>query len=117
MWRNAELEKPSYPDEVLCYVESKNFYTDKKAYYYMIGCYIPKLTAEQSLWYDDGIDCDYSEEDDCFYYPEGWVEKVHNWEDFGFIYLEPSDTVLYWQPTSEFGITEIEKENENVVSD
>ena len=106
MWRNAEFEKPDYPNEVLCYVESKNFYTGEKAYYYMIGCYIPKLTVEQSYWCD-GADFDYSEEDDCLYYPEGWVENVHNCEDYGFIYLEPNDTVLYWKPLYNSGTREV----------
>lgn len=115
MWRNAELERPDYPDEILCYVESKNFYTGECSYYYMVGSYIPRFTVSCNGW--EYGDFDYLEEEDTYYYPEGWVENVHNCEDYGFIYLEPNDTVLYWQPTSEFGITEIEKENENVVSD
>lgn len=105
MWRNAELEKPDYPNEVLCYVESKNFYTGECSYYYMVGGYIPRFTVDCNGW--EYVDCDYLEEEDTFYYPEGWVEKVHNWEDYGFIYMVPSDTVLYWKPLYNSGTREV----------
>ena len=110
MWRDASIEKPNYPEEVLCYVETKNFYTGEVYHYYMIGYYIPKLTVSAfGEWTE--FDCDYDEESDCYYYPEGWVEVIYNIEDCDFAYVEPSDIVLYWKPTTKLGAAETKKEN------
>lgn len=51
-----------------------------------------------SAEYDD-IDCDYNEETDEYYYPEGWWEVIKNWDDYGCVAIQ--DEVIYWMPLPE----------------
>lgn len=51
---------------------------------------------------DDGdLDSDdfleYDEEDDKYYWPEGWYEAIENWEELGWCKLYEGE-VIYWQP-------------------
>ena len=40
---------------------------------------------------------EYDEEDDKFYWPEGWYEQIENWEDLGWVKVYEGE-VVYWQP-------------------
>jgi hypothetical protein len=51
---------------------------------------------------DDGdLDSDdfleYDEEDDKFYWPEGWYEAIENWEELGWVKIYEGE-IVYWQP-------------------
>ena len=51
---------------------------------------------------DDGdLDSDdfleYDEEDDKFYWPEGWYEAIENWEELGWVRIYEGE-IVYWQP-------------------
>lgn len=47
----------------------------------------------------DDIDCDYNEENDEYYFPEGWWEVIKNWEDYECVAIQ--DEVTHWMPLPE----------------
>lgn len=58
--------------------------------------FIPKFTEEN----DNGEFCDYHEERDIYYDPEGWYEAIDNWDDFSHVAFcngEPD----FWMPLPE----------------
>lgn len=63
--------------------------------------YIRKHSDE---YYDiDGcgdIGSDYSEELDCYYYPEGWYEQMDNWNEYSSCLVVEGE-VSHWQPLPE----------------
>lgn len=49
---------------------------------------------------DDSADDDfteYDEENDTYYWPEGWYEAIENWDDLGWVAVNEGE-VAYWQP-------------------
>jgi hypothetical protein len=40
---------------------------------------------------------EYDEEDDKFYWPEGWYEAIENWDELGWVKVYEGE-VIYWQP-------------------
>jgi hypothetical protein len=50
---------------------------------------------------DDGLAdedfAEYDEEDDKYYWPEGWYEAIENWDDLGWVKIDEGE-VVYWQP-------------------
>lgn len=44
---------------------------------------------------DDGF-AKYDEENDKFYWPEGWYESIENWDEYGAVFI--NDAVTHWQP-------------------
>ena len=55
--------------------------------------YTKKYTVEAS--YDDEW-LEYNEDDDTFYYPEGWYEMIDNWDDYSFVTI--NHEVTHWMP-------------------
>ena len=51
----------------------------------------------------DGDDdfTEYDEEDDKFYWPEGWYEVIENWDELGWVQVYEGE-VDYWQPLPEW---------------
>ena len=52
-------------------------------------------TEEGDLDSDDFLE--YDEEDDKFYWPEGWYEAIENWEELGWVRIYEGE-IVYWQP-------------------
>lgn len=48
--------------------------------------------------YDD-LDADYDEETDEYYFPEGWWECIHNWDEYQSVAID--DFVTHWMPLPE----------------
>lgn len=44
---------------------------------------------------------EYDEEDDKFYWPEGWYEVIENWDELGWVQVYEGE-VDYWQPLPEW---------------
>lgn len=59
----------------------------------------PKNTVDGSMDDYDG-DLDYSEEKDCYYWPEGWYE----WNEFDEMRWHVGGTVTHWMPLPELPI-------------
>jgi hypothetical protein len=47
---------------------------------------------------------EYDEEDDKFYWPEGWYEAIENWDDLGWVEVDEGE-VVYWQPLPKWPAT------------
>ena len=81
-------------ETVLATVETKTF----KHRYVCEAVWIPRWTWKAS--FDNWEDCsEYNEDEDEFYVIEGWYERVHNWDEYSYIWIE--DNVIAWQPMPE----------------
>lgn len=58
---------------------------------------------------------EYNDEDDKFYWPEGWYEAIENWDDFGWVKVNEGD-VIYWQPLPKWPTTALPLPNGKVES-
>ena len=68
--------------------------------------YIHALT-EECFGFDAIEAPDYIEEDDIYYYPEGWYEQIDNWGDYSACPVVQGD-ITHWMP-----LPEPPKENES----
>lgn len=59
--------------------------------------FLPKFHAECDYLQYDPDAYDYHEENDCYYYKEGWYESIENWDEFTSIYVTDVDLSL-WTP-------------------
>lgn len=57
--------------------------------------WVPAKTRCDSTGDDDFTE--YDEDEDKFYWPEGWYEAIENWDDFGWVKVNEGE-VMYWQP-------------------
>ena len=57
--------------------------------------WVPAKSRSGDIGDDDFTE--YDEEDDKFYWPEGWYEAIENWDDLGWIHVDEGE-VVYWQP-------------------
>lgn len=57
--------------------------------------WVPAKTRSDEGGHDDFTE--YDEEDDKFYWPEGWYEAIENWDEFGYVKVYEGE-VDYWQP-------------------
>tara|TARA_A100001015_G_scaffold230297_1_gene260538 strand:- start:179 stop:475 length:297 start_codon:yes stop_codon:yes gene_type:complete len=68
----------------------------------IIGKFVPAKTEE-----DDGPDsdfteaCDYDEEKEVWYWPEGFYERIANWDEFRFVLCEAASPVIEWMEIPE----------------
>lgn len=69
----------------------------KHKYYVCEAMYTAPKTVSAG-GYDD-FDADYDEETDTYYYPEGWWEKIHNWDEYSNVAI--ADFVTHWMPLPE----------------
>lgn len=51
----------------------------------------PKTIPVEGDW---ECDCEYDEESDEYYLTEGWLERIHNWDEYASVYI--TDTVTHW---------------------
>tara|TARA_R100001086_G_scaffold108115_1_gene54596 strand:+ start:1914 stop:2318 length:405 start_codon:yes stop_codon:yes gene_type:complete len=62
------------------------------------ACYFPRMNWEVMSWECDEEEwCDYDEEEDIYYYPEGWYEFGYEMDTYHHI----SATVTHWIPLPE----------------
>jgi hypothetical protein len=62
------------------------------------ACYLPRMNWEVESWECDEEEwCDYDEEEDIYYYPEGWYEFGYEMDTYHHI----SATVTHWMPLPE----------------
>lgn len=59
--------------------------------------YVEKHTEEDTSSEMDSAE--YSEEKDCYYWPEGWYEEIDNWDEFSSIKMYNKPT--HWMPLPE----------------
>ena len=57
--------------------------------------WVPAKTRSDEGGHDDFTE--YDEEDDKFYWPEGWYEAIENWDELGYVQVYEGE-VDYWQP-------------------
>ena len=58
--------------------------------------WVPAKSRNDDVGDDDDF-LEYDEEDDKFYWPEGWYEVIENWDDLGWVAVNEGE-VAYWQP-------------------
>ena len=56
--------------------------------------YVEKYTEEETG--ESDLQCDYSEEKDCYYWPEGWYEEIENYEEYGSVKFKQN--ITHWMP-------------------
>lgn len=67
-------------------------------WYQCQGFYVPDgIYREDSAYWWDYECCDqYDEERDDYMVNPGWYEHIHNWDDYGAVWI--ADTVTHWMP-------------------
>ena len=86
-WISVKKRLPKVDKPVL--ISAKNNYYK----YVCVGKWVEKYSVE-----DEGEEfdfADYNEENDTYYYPEGWYECIYNWGDYSDVFI--SDEVIAWQ--------------------
>ena len=63
----------------------------------VLARYVAKHTEEDTS--ESDMDMDYSEEKDCYYWPEGWYEEIDNWDDYSSVKI--SQALTHWMPLPE----------------
>jgi hypothetical protein len=59
--------------------------------------WVPAKSRSDYVGDDDDDFTEYDEEDNKFYWPEGWYEQIENWEELGWVKVYEGE-VVYWQP-------------------
>lgn len=57
--------------------------------------WVPAKSRSEDSGDDDFTE--YDEENDTYYWPEGWYEAIENWDDLGWVAVNEGE-VAYWQP-------------------
>lgn len=92
IWIPVEERMPDAETDVLALCK----YGTCKGRYVCCAFYEPKGAFEEDS--DFQWDCealgDYNEEKDSWEIPEGWYERIHNWDDYGSVKIV--DAVTHW---------------------
>jgi hypothetical protein len=59
--------------------------------------WVPAKSRSEDCDFPDDDFTEYDEEDDKFYWPEGWYEAIENWDDLGWVKVNEGE-IAYWQP-------------------
>lgn len=59
--------------------------------------WVPAKSRSDNADLDDDDFLEYDEEDNEYYWPEGWYEAIENWEEYGWVKVYEGE-VVYWQP-------------------
>lgn len=94
-WISVNDKLPESGKYVLVTCEIK-LMTSKKHYVCKAMYTAPKAVP---IYWDTDLDADYDEETDQYYYPEGWWEKIHNWDEYNHVLI--NDFVTHWMPLPE----------------
>ena len=89
-WINIETMPESGKDVLIYYENELGKSRIVKAFY--AGKYEIESSPEDE-------ESDYSEEEDCYYYPVGWYETIDNWDDYANCLVQYEPT--HWQPLPE----------------
>ena len=82
---------PPHGQKVIAFYKNKSHGQCRR----IMAKYVQGITDECQC--EDECNCEYSELNDNYYYPEGWYEVVDNWNDWAFIPVEEGE-VSYWMP-------------------
>ena len=95
-WISVNDRLPESGKSVLVSCQIK-LMSGKHKYYVCEAMYTALKTVSAGA-YDafDDFDADYDEETDTYYYPEGWWELIHNWDDYSCVAI--ADFVTHWMP-------------------
>lgn len=61
----------------------------------IVARYLPKYFMEDDAYFDDSMD--YNEENDTYYYPEGWYEQIDNWDSYTDMFISEG-VPTHWMP-------------------
>lgn len=64
------------------------------------AAFLEKYSVEENS-YDDFVECcDYHEEHDTYYWPEGWYEQIDNWDDLSAVAIDKGniERAVGWMP-------------------
>jgi hypothetical protein len=59
--------------------------------------WVPAKSRSEDHDLSDDDFTEYDEQDDKFYWPEGWYEAIENWDELGWVKVHEGE-VAYWQP-------------------
>lgn len=65
--------------------------------------WIPAKFCQDGVETDSDDFLEYDEEDNTYYWPEGWYEEIDNWDELQSIYINEG-VVDYWQPLPHWAI-------------
>ena len=88
-WIDARKIKPEPETPVLAVIDKKNPRVVR-------ACWIPANTIDTSYMAFEG-DTEYNEDDDTYYWPEGWYE----WNEIEEMHWSLGDGVSHWMPLPE----------------
>lgn len=96
-WIPVEERMPEAETNVLAFCK----YGICKGGYVCCAYYEPKgaLEEDSDFQWDYEALGDYNEEKDSWEIPEGWYERIHNWDDYGSVKIE--DKVTHWMQLPE----------------
>lgn len=95
-WISATLH-PKSGEHVLACCEIRGL-NGKKRHYICEAFYAAEKSITGSYDMDD-LDLVYDEDADEYYWPEGWYEVIHNWDEYEAVAIE--DFVTHWKPLPE----------------
>lgn len=95
-WISVKDRLPKSGENVLAWCEIHRL--DGKPSGYVCKAFYSAKHSIQISAYEE-IDGEYDEDEDMYYLPECWWEKVHNWEDYSYVVIE--DFVTHWMPLPE----------------
>ena len=95
-WISVEDRLPESGKHVLACCEVRLLSGGKKSYV-CEAMHTVKKSISVSVW--DDFDAEYDEETDNYYFPEGWWECIHNWDEYANVAI--CDFVTHWMPLPE----------------
>ena len=92
-WISVKDRLPESGEHILACCEMDSIYGGKKRY--VCDAFHAEYKSIEAIG-DCDLDCDYDEETDEYYFPEGWYEVIKNWDEYSCILMD--DTVTHWMP-------------------
>jgi len=89
-WTDVKDDMPGTDTVLAYYVNEAGNYRIVKAFH--AGKFEVEISPEDE-------NPDYDEEEDCYYYPEGWYEVIDNWDDYGSVLVQYE--VTFWRALPE----------------
>lgn len=62
---------------------------------FIVGHYLDRWKEESS--FEDGVNDEYSETLENYFYKAGWYEKIDNWDDFNAVSVVEGE-ITHWMP-------------------
>lgn len=96
-WIPCQERLPETGERVLITCEIRRSY-GRKSRYVCKGYHVNRYEMESDGDWGEGSE-EYKEDDEKYYVLEGWYETIHNWGDYGSVFI--NDFVLAWMPLPE----------------